>query len=96
VQSGRNPPAILDALGDPMRRVIYQRLVRGRSNVTALAKGLPVTRSAVSRHLRVLKDAGLVQAEADGRNQVYSPCGDGLAPLAAWISRMQGGGGREG
>jgi len=96
VQSGRNPPAILDALGDPMRRVIYQRLVRGRSNVTALAKGLPVTRSAVSRHLRVLKDAGLVQAEADGRNQVYGPCGDGLAPLAAWISRMQGGGGREG
>jgi DNA-binding transcriptional ArsR family regulator len=93
VQSGRNPPAILDALGDPMRRVIYQRLVRGRSNVTALAKGLPVTRSAVSRHLRVLKDAGLVQAEADGRNQVYSPCGDGLDPLAAWIRRMQGRGG---
>jgi DNA-binding transcriptional ArsR family regulator len=89
MQSGRNPPAILDALGDPVRRVIFQRLARAASNVTSLAKGLPVTRSAVSRHLKVLKDAGLVEAVADGRSQVYSLSRGGLGPLAAWIRGIE-------
>ena len=87
MQSGRSPAAILDALGDPMRRLIYERLSRSSSDVTRLAKGVPVTRSAVSRHLRVLKDAGLVVAEPCGPRQIYSLSPDGLAPLAAWIEK---------
>jgi DNA-binding transcriptional ArsR family regulator len=88
MQSGRTAPAILDALGDPIRRVIFQRLARAPSNVTDLARGLPVTRSAVSRHLKVLKAAGLVAAEPDGRSQVYAATPEGLAPLSAWIGSL--------
>jgi DNA-binding transcriptional ArsR family regulator len=87
MRSGPNAHAILDALGDPIRRVIYQRLRRKPSNVTQLAKGLPVTRSAVSRHLQVLKGAGLVEAVARGPSQIYSVCAKGLQPLIAWIEK---------
>jgi DNA-binding transcriptional ArsR family regulator len=90
MQSGRTAPAILDALGDPMRRVIFQRLARAPSNVTALARGLPITRSAVSRHLKVLKEAGLVAAEPDGRSQIYAATLEGLGPLSAWIGAFGG------
>jgi DNA-binding transcriptional ArsR family regulator len=86
MRSGRSPAAILDALGDPVRRLIYERLTRYEINVTRLAKELPVTRSAVSRHLQVLKNAGLVVAEASGPSRIYRPCPDGLSPLAAWIA----------
>jgi DNA-binding transcriptional ArsR family regulator len=68
-----------------MRRVIFERLRRQPSNVTALAKGLPVTRSAVSRHLQVLKGAGLVRAVAKGPSQIYSVSPGGLRPLSSWI-----------
>ena len=67
MRSGPTGPAILDALGDPIRRVMYQRLARGPLDVSTLAKGLPVTRSAVSHHLRVLRECRLVAVEADGR-----------------------------
>ena len=87
VRSGRNWAAILDALGDPIRRLLYERLSRDPSNVTRLAKGVSVTRSAVSHHLRVLKDAGLVAAERSGRSQIYAVCPDGLRPLATWIEK---------
>jgi DNA-binding transcriptional ArsR family regulator len=86
MQSGRTPAAILDALGDPTRRLIFARLRRAPSNVTVLAKGLPVTRSAVSRHLQVLKGVGLVEAEARGPQQVYRVTPEGLGPLAEWIA----------
>lgn len=62
MRSGSNAAATLDALGDLTRRLIYERLRRGSSNVTDLARGVPVTRSAVSRHLSILKDAGLVMS----------------------------------
>lgn len=87
MRSGPNVHAILDALGDPIRRVIYQRLRRKPSNVAHLAKGLPVTRSAVSRHLQILKGAGLVEAVAHGPSQIYSVCPKGLQPLIAWIEK---------
>jgi DNA-binding transcriptional ArsR family regulator len=89
MRSGRNPAAILDALGDPVRRLIYERLTRYEINVTQLAKALPVTRSAVSRHLQVLKNAGLVTAEASGSNRIYRPCPDGLDPLVDWIEKKR-------
>ncbi|MET0273614.1 MAG: metalloregulator ArsR/SmtB family transcription factor [Phenylobacterium sp.] len=86
MQGGRTPAAILDALGDPTRRLIFARLRREPSNVTILAKGLPVTRSAVSRHLQVLKGVGLVAAQAQGTQQVYRATPEGLGPLAEWIA----------
>jgi DNA-binding transcriptional ArsR family regulator len=89
MRSGRSPAAILDALGDPMRQVMYERLRRRPQHVSALAMGLTITRSAVSRHLRILKDAGLVTDAQDGRRRVYSVCADGLVPLARWIERRQ-------
>lgn len=86
MRSGRSPAAILDALGDPMRRVIYERLKRRPQHVAALAQGLPITRSAVSRHLKVLKDAGLVTDDPDGRRRIYSVNAGGLEPLARWAA----------
>jgi DNA-binding transcriptional ArsR family regulator len=61
----------LDALGDPTRRSIFERLRRGARSVTELADELPVSRPAVSQHLRVLKDAGLVRERRDGTRRLY-------------------------
>jgi DNA-binding transcriptional ArsR family regulator len=85
MQSGPNAIAILDALGDPIRRTIFQRLRRAEASGTQLAKGLPVTRSAVSRHLTVLTGAGLVEARVEGRSRIFSVRAGGLSPLSAWI-----------
>ena len=86
MQTGRTAPAILDALGDPVRRVIFERLRRAPAFVGDIAMGLPVTRSAVSRHLAALKACGLVEAEALGQRRRYSVTEDGLKPLALWIT----------
>ena len=61
----------LEALGDPTRRSIFERLRRGARSVTELADELPVSRPAVSQHLRVLKDAGLVRERRDGTRRLY-------------------------
>jgi len=61
----------LDALGDPMRRRIVGRLAAGPLDVGGIAAGMPVGRTAVSMHLRVLKAAGLVSDQADGNRRVY-------------------------
>ena len=61
----------LEALGDPTRRSIFERLRRGARSVTELAGELPVSRPAVSQHLRVLKDAGLVRERRDGTRRLY-------------------------
>ncbi len=63
--------AALSALGDPTRQAILDRLKRGPTPVGELAEGLPVTRSAVSQHLKVLKDAGLVSERAAGTRRIY-------------------------
>jgi DNA-binding transcriptional ArsR family regulator len=69
------PAATLDpwhALGDPTRRRVLAAVVPGPRSVTAIAEGLPVSRPAVSQHLKVLLDAGLVEARRDGRQHLYS------------------------
>jgi DNA-binding transcriptional ArsR family regulator len=71
----------LDALGDPTRRSILERLRRGARSVTELADELPVSRPAVSQHLRVLKDAGLVRERRDGTRRLYRIDPDGLAEV---------------
>ena len=61
----------LEALADPMRRQIFERLAAGASPVGELARELPVSRPAVSQHLRVLKDAGLVIDRPEGTRRIY-------------------------
>ena len=71
----------LTALADPTRRSVFETLRRGPRSVGDLARGLPVSRPAVSQHLRVLERAGLVRARREGTRNFYSVDGDGLAEL---------------
>jgi DNA-binding transcriptional ArsR family regulator len=73
----------LDALGDATRRAIVERLRDGPLAVGELADGLPVSRPAVSQHLRVLKEAGLVTERQSGTRRLYRLDPDGLAELRA-------------
>ena len=75
----------LAALGDPTRRAIFERLGDGPSSVGALAGELPVSRPAVSQHLRVLKAAGLVADRAQGTRRIYRVDPSGLVAVRAYI-----------
>ena len=77
--------AALQALGDPTRRTIFERLSRGPSAVGDLAAGLPVTRPAVSQHLRVLKEAGLVTETAQGTRRIYRIDPRGIGAMRDWL-----------
>lgn len=76
---------VLDALGDPTRRAILHRLREGPKPVVEIARGLPVTRPAVSQHLKVLKDAGLVIDRAEGTRRLYAVDPNGLFALRAFL-----------
>ena len=73
------------ALGDPTRREIFARIAERPRAVGELARELPVSRPAVSQHLRVLKDAGLVMDRADGNRRIYQADPAGLAALRAQL-----------
>ncbi len=75
----------IQALGDPTRRTVFERLREGPRSVGDLARGLPVSRPAVSQHLRVLKEAGLVRERREGTRNYYSVNGDGLADLREYF-----------
>ncbi len=75
----------IQALGDPTRRTVFERLREGPRSVGDLARGLPVSRPAVSQHLRVLKQAGLVRERREGTRNYYSVNGDGLADLREYF-----------
>jgi DNA-binding transcriptional ArsR family regulator len=81
-------PAALTALGDPTRRVIFERIAERPQAVVDLARGMPVSRPAVSQHLRVLKDAGLVRDEPAGNRRIYHLDPDGLAAVRAYFDRF--------
>ena len=78
--------SILDALGDGTRRRIFAMLRNAALDVGTIAKRLPVSQPAVSQHLRVLREAGLVQAEKRGRQRIYRVRLEGFEPLRAFIS----------
>ncbi|MEA2451299.1 MAG: hypothetical protein QOG04_9 [Actinomycetota bacterium] len=80
--------ASLEALADPTRRAIVDRLRRGPAAVGAIAAELPVSRPAVSQHLRVLESAGLVSHEASGTRHIYRVELGGLGELRAYIDRL--------
>ena len=76
------------ALGDPTRRAIFERLADRPSAVGELARELPVSRPAVSQHLKVLKDAGLVVDRPDGTRRIYQVAPDGVGALRAQLDRF--------
>jgi DNA-binding transcriptional ArsR family regulator len=80
--------ASLGLLGDPSRMAIFELLARQPSSVGELAQRLPISRPAVSQHLRVLKEGGLVVARAEGNRRVYRLNPDGVAALRAWLDRV--------
>ena len=80
--------AALLALGDPTRLAILERLTDGPSAVVDLARELPVSRPAVSQHLRVLKDAGLVIDQAVGNRRIYRVDPEGLAGVRDQLDRF--------
>jgi DNA-binding transcriptional ArsR family regulator len=75
----------MNALGDPTRRAIFERLATGPKPVGELAGELPVSRPAVSQHLRVLKAAGLVSERPEGTRRVYRIDPDGVGALRAYF-----------
>jgi DNA-binding transcriptional ArsR family regulator len=77
-----------DALGDPTRRAILEQLVRGPLTVGELANRVPVSRPAVSQHLRVLKDARLVHDRHSGTRRIYEISPDGIAKMRAYLDRF--------
>lgn len=79
-----------DALGDVNRRTIVERLAIGEKSVEEIAKDLPISRPAVSRHLRLLKDAGLVVDRAVGTKRVYSLHGEGVAAMREYMLEVWG------
>src|SRR5215469_10330898 len=75
----------LAVLADPTRRAVFERLRGGPRPVNVIAAGLPVSRPAVSQHLKVLKEAGLVEERSEGVRRIYSVRREGLAELRDWL-----------
>ena len=80
-----NASALIDAIAEPTRRAILERLVDAPAAVSDLAKDMPITRSAVSQHLQVLKAVGLVNDRAVGTRRVYTVDPDALAVIRAYF-----------
>jgi DNA-binding transcriptional ArsR family regulator len=78
----------LDALGDPNRRAIVEILSGGGRSVQQIADELPISRPAVSRHLRLLKEAGLVADQADGTRRVYELRDEGVEAIRAYFEQV--------
>jgi DNA-binding transcriptional ArsR family regulator len=83
-----NPSTALNALGDPTRRRIFERLADGPLPVGRLARDLPVSRPAVSQHLKVLKDAGLVVDRQVGTRRLYSVDPGGVDAVRSYLDRF--------
>jgi DNA-binding transcriptional ArsR family regulator len=80
---------IFKVLSDPTRRAILERLTAGEMTATDLRQGFAITQPAMSQHLAVLRDAGLVQERREGRFAHYQVDREGFAPLHAWLARYR-------
>ena len=76
------------ALSDPTRRAVFERLADGPQPVGRIARGMPVSRPAVSQHLKVLKEAGLVRETRDGTRRIYEIDPKGLGQLRRWLDQF--------
>lgn len=83
-----NANRVFAALHDPTRRAVLERLRRGPLPVGELARGLPVSRPAVSQHLKVLKEAGLVDDRSEGTRRIYHIDRKGLGAMRAWLDQF--------
>src|SRR5580765_5021071 len=83
-----NAARVFGALNDPTRRAVFERLREGPRPVGEIARGLPVTRPAVSQHLKVLKDAGLVSDRSEGTRRIYYIDPKGLGAMRAWLDQF--------
>lgn len=81
---------VFEALGDPTRRRLLELLVAGERPAGELAAEFALSRPGVSRHLRVLREAGLVQTRGDGRRRLYSVDPAPLAEVDDWLDRWRG------
>jgi DNA-binding transcriptional ArsR family regulator len=88
VKTNRKAEAQLDALGDPTRREIFMLLAKAPAAVGDIADAVPVSRPAVSQHLKILKDAGLLSVRRDGTRNIYSADPAGIAVLHAAVERF--------
>jgi DNA-binding transcriptional ArsR family regulator len=82
--------AVAQALADPIRREILVMLHEAPRTAGAIAETFPVSRPAISRHLRVLREAGLVRDSVSGREREYALALDALAPLEAFLAQLRG------
>jgi len=80
--------SVLAALADPTRRAVFEKLRERPRAVGELADDLPVSRPAVSQHMKVFRDAGLVADRAEGAKRVYYIDPHGLGPLRAWLDQF--------
>jgi DNA-binding transcriptional ArsR family regulator len=85
-----NDNAQLMALGDPTRRTIFEMIAEHPRSVAEITRAVPVSQSAVSQHLRVLRESRLVRAEPKGASNVYHIDPHGLGQMRAWLDRFWG------
>src|SRR5712691_13456970 len=85
--SNQSAEDVFDALGEPVRRRILELLREGPTPVGQLAERLPVGRPAVSKHLRVLSDAGLIEHRSAGTRNLYALAPDEMAAAQQWLIR---------
>jgi DNA-binding transcriptional ArsR family regulator len=83
-----NHARVFAALNDPTRRAVLERLRTGPKPVGEIARGVPVTRPAVSQHLKVLKEAGLVDDRSEGTRRIYHIDPKGLGAMRAWLDQF--------
>lgn len=83
-----NADRVFSALHDPTRRAVLERLRDGPSPVGDIARALPVSRPAVSQHLKVLKEAGLVDDRSEGTRRIYHIDPKGLGAMRAWLDQF--------
>jgi DNA-binding transcriptional ArsR family regulator len=83
-----NVDRALDALGDPTRRLVFKRLRNGSCAVGELAKRMDVSRPAVSQHLKVLKEAGLVVVHVKGTKRLYEIDATAISALRSWLDEL--------
>lgn len=83
-----NAERVFAALHDPTRRAVLEKLRDGPRPVGEIARNLPVTRPAVSQHLKILKDAGLVADRSEGTRRIYSIDPQGLGAMRAWLDQF--------
>jgi DNA-binding transcriptional ArsR family regulator len=83
-----NTERVFSALQDPTRRAVLERLREGPKPVGEIARGLPVTRPAVSQHLKILKEANLVSDRSEGTRRIYCIDPKGLGAMRAWLDQF--------